>query len=119
VSRFVGSLGGKGLDVILNPITGSWEAVVSYGGYVTYSHRWLNLAPGVISNFTVGGIGVVNEEWEPDDFFNYSYYFSANGFWRITAGARLGAEVSWGQRVNKDGQSGNALRFSFASYFDF
>ena len=119
ISRFVGSLGGKGLDVILDPVTGQWDAVVSYGGYVTYSHRWLNLAPGVISNFTVGGLGVVNEEWEADDVFNYSYYVSANGFWRVTQGARLGGELSWGQRINKDGQAGDALRFSFAAYFDF
>jgi hypothetical protein len=119
ISRFVGSLGGKGLDVLLNPITGRWEAVVSYGGYLTYAHRWLNLAPGVMSNFTVGGIGVVNDEWQAGDVFNYSFYFSANGFWRVTTGARLGGEVSWGRRVNKDGQAGDAFRFSFAAYFDF
>jgi hypothetical protein len=119
VSRFVGSLGGKGLDVILNPLTGRWEAVVSYGGYVTYSHRWLNLAPGVISNFTIGGIGISEEDWYSDNDFSYSFYLSANGFWRVTQGARLGGELSWGQRVNKDGQAGDALRFSFAAYFDF
>jgi len=119
ISRFVGSLGGKGLDVILNPITGQWEAVVSYGGYLTYSHRWLNLAPGVMSNFTAGAMGIANEEWQAGEVFNYSFYFSGNAFWRITTGARLGGELSWGQRVNKDGQSGNALRFSFAAYFDF
>jgi hypothetical protein len=119
ISRFVGSLGGKGLDVLLNPITGAWEAVVSYGGYVTYSHRWLNLAPGVISNFTIGGIGITDQDWYADDAFNYSFYFSANGFWRVTTGARLGGELSWGQRVNKGGQSGDAFRFSFAAYFDF
>jgi hypothetical protein len=119
ISRFVGSLGGKGLDVLLNPITGEWEAVVSYGGYVTYAHRWTNLAPGVISNFTIGGIGVTDRDWYGDEAFDYSFYFSANGFWRVTTGARLGGELSWGQRVNKGGQSGNALRFSFAAYFDF
>jgi hypothetical protein len=119
ISRFVGSLGGKGLDVILNPDTGRWEAVVSYGGYVTYVHRWESLAPGVISNFTIGGIGVADQDWYADDDFAYSFYLSGNAFWRVTTGARLGGELSWGQRVNKDGQSGNALRFSFAAYFDF
>ncbi|MCL7958735.1 MAG: DcaP family trimeric outer membrane transporter [marine benthic group bacterium] len=119
ISRFVGSLGGKGLDVILNPESGSWEAIVSYGGYVTYSHRWENLAPGVISNFTVGGIGIAQEDWYADDFFNYSFYFATNAFWQITTGARFGGELSWGQRNNKDGTRGNALRFSFAAYFDF
>ena len=119
ISRFVGSLGGKGLDVILNPESGRWEAIVSYGGYVTYSHHWLNIAPGVISNFTIGGIVIADQDWYAGDFFNYSFYFAANGFWRVTTGARLGGELSWGQRVNKDGQAGDALRFSFAAYFDF
>jgi hypothetical protein len=119
ISRFVGSLGGKGLDVLLDPFTGEWTAVTSYGGYVTYAHRWLVLAPGVISNFTVGALGVANEDFEADDAFNYSFYFSANGFWQITTGARFGGELSWGQRVNKDGEHGSAFRFSFAAYFDF
>lgn len=119
ISRFVGSLGGKGLDVILDPITGEWSAVTSWGGYITYAHRWLVLAPGVISNFTVGALGVANEDFEPDDAFSYSFYFSANGFWQITTGARFGGELSWGQRNNKDGKRGNAFRFSFAAYFDF
>jgi hypothetical protein len=73
----------------------------------------------VISNFTIGGIGVAEEDWYLDDDFSYSFYLSANGFWRITQGARLGGELSWGQRVNTDGQAGDALRFSFAAYFDF
>ena len=119
ISRFVGSLGGKGLDVLQDPATGEWEAVRSYGGYVTFAHRWVKLAPGVISNFTLGAIGVANEEWQLDSAFNYSYYLSANGFWRVTTGARLGGELSWGQRVNKGRESGSAMRFSFAAYFDF
>jgi hypothetical protein len=119
VSRFVGSLGGKGLDVLLDPVTGTWEAVVSYGGYLTYAHRWLRLAPDVVSNFTVGAMGVTNQDFQLPDAFNYSFYFSGNAFWRITTGARLGAELSWGQRVNKNGEAGEALRFSFAAYFDF
>ena len=119
ISLFVGSLGGKGLDVILNPLTGRWEAVVSYGGYVTYSHRWLNLAPGVISNFTIGGIGISEEDWYSDDDFSYSFYLSANGFWRITQGARLGGELSWGQRVKGHAARDQAAIDLFAAYFDF
>ncbi len=119
ISRFVGSLGGKGLDVILNPVSGQWSAVKSWGGYVTYNHRWRIIAPGVISNFTIGALGVGNEDFEPEDAFKYSFYFSANAFWHITVGARLGGELSWGQRVNKGGESGDATRLSFAAYFDF
>jgi hypothetical protein len=29
------------------------------------------------------------------------------------------AQQDSGQRINKDGQAGDALRFSFAAYFDF
>ena len=119
VSRFVGSLGGKGLDLLLNPETGRWVEVRSYGGYLTYSHRWIRIAPDLVSNFTAGAMGVINEDFESDDAFRNSVYFSGNGFWRITEGTRVGSEVSWGRRYNKDGQSGSAVRFSFAAYLDF
>lgn len=119
ISRFVGSLGGKGLDVLLNPETGRWVGVWSFGGYLTYSHQFIRLAPNVVSNLTFGALEVRNEDFEPDNAFDYSYYFSGNGFWRVTEGTRVGAEVSWGQRHNRDGQSGSAIRFSFAAYLDF
>jgi hypothetical protein len=119
ISRFVGSLGGKGLDVLQDPETGRWVGVKSLGGYVTYSHRWIRLAPDLVSNVTAGGIWVRNEDFEPPEAFSYSFYASGNGFWRVTEGTRVGTEVSWGRRVNKDGQFGNAIRFSFAAYLDF
>jgi hypothetical protein len=119
ISRFVGSLGEKGLDLLLNPQTGRWVVVRSYGGYLTYSHRWIRIAPDLISNFTVGAMGILNEDFESDDAFRNSFYFSGNGFWRITEGTRVGSEISWGARYNKDGQSGSAIRFSFAAYLDF
>jgi hypothetical protein len=119
ISRFVGNLGGKGLDVLRDPVNGTWVAVRSLGGYATYSHRWIRVAPNVVSNLTGGAIWVRNRDFEPDDAFDYSYYLSANSFWRITEGTRLGGELSWGRRVNVDGQSGDAVRFSFAAYLDF
>ncbi|MCL7979663.1 MAG: DcaP family trimeric outer membrane transporter [marine benthic group bacterium] len=118
ISRFVGSLGGKGLDLLFNPDTGKFEQVTSYGGFVTWTHKNLFDRP-VETNLTGGILGVANKSFQPDDSYRSSQYMSANIFWRFTEGGRAGVEWSWGLRQNKDGQSGQATRLSFAAYFDF
>jgi hypothetical protein len=118
ISRFVGSLGGKGLDLLFNPTTGRFEQVTSYGGFVTWTHTNLFDRP-VETNVTGGILGVVNKSFQLPEDYSSSQYVSANIFWRFTEGGRAGVEWSWGLRRNKNGQSGQATRLSFAAYFDF
>ena len=118
ISRFVGSLGGKGLDLIYNPTTGAYERMISYGGFITWNRRRL-LGRDLETNVTGGILGVQNRSFQPDDAYQSSQYLSANAFWLFTEGGRVGIEGSWGRRVNKGGDSGTATRLSFAAYFDF
>lgn len=118
ISRFVGSLGGNGLDLLYNPETGSFEQLVSYGGFFTWSHQNI-LDLDLMTHVTAGILGVQNKSFQPDDAYRSSQYLSVNAFWRFTEGGRTGIEWSWGRRQNKDGASGLATRISFASYFDF
>jgi len=118
ISRFVGSLGGKGLDLIYNPNTGEYERVISYGGFITWNRQRL-LGRDLETNVTGGILGVQNRGFQSDDSYKSSQYLSANAFLRFTEGGRVGLEGSWGRRVNKDGESGTATRLSFAAYFDF
>ncbi len=118
ISRFVGSLGGKGLDLVYNPNTGDYEQMMSYGGFVTWNHQRL-FDRNLETNLTGGYLGVQNKNFQPDDAYKNSQYISGNVFWRFTEGGRAGVEYSWGRRTNKDGESGNATRLSFAAYFDF
>jgi hypothetical protein len=118
ISRFVGSLGGKGLDLVYNPNTGNYEQMMSYGGFITWNHQRL-FDRNLETNLTGGYLGVQNKNFQPDDAYKSSQYISGNVFWRFTEGGRAGVEYSWGRRTNKDGESGNATRLSFAAYFDF
>lgn len=116
ISRYITALSGQGLDVVVNPNTGRWETVTSFGGYGSYGHAWM---PRVVSFLTVGLVTVRDTSWFQDDAFSSSAYVSGNLFWDAAEGARLGVEFSWGQREDKDGQTGKAARLSFICYFDF
>ena len=118
ISRFVGSLGGKGLDLVFNPNTGSFEQMMSYGGFITWNRENL-LGMALETNLTGGILGVQNKNFQPDDAYSSSEYISANVFWVFTEGGRAGLEYSWGRRTNKNGDYGTATRLSFAAYFDF
>lgn len=118
ISRFVGSLGGKGLDLVYNPNSGKFEQMMSYGGFITWNHQRL-FDRNLETNLTGGYLGVQNKNFQPDDAYRKSEYISGNVFWRFTEGGRAGVEYSWGRRTNKDGESGTATRLSFAAYFDF
>lgn len=116
VSLYITALSGQGLDVVLNPNTGRWETVTSFGGYGSIGRTW---ETGLASYLTVGVVKVTDQEWAPDESFSASGYASGNVFWDAVEGARLGTEFSWGIRENKDGQTGTAARLSFIFYFDF
>ncbi len=118
ISRYVGSLGGKGLDLVFNPNTGKFERMVSYGGFITWNHQRL-FGMALDTNLTAGLLGVQNRGFQSGDAYRRSQYIAVNAFWTFTDGGRTGIEWSWGRRYNKDGESGTATRFSFAAYFDF
>lgn len=116
ITKFIQALSTSGIDLVFNPKTKEFDPVISYGGYVSVSHEW---HPNVISYFTAGTINVTERAYFPNDAFKMSYYFSGNIFWNLMLGAKFGIEYSHGQRKNKDGQTGNANRFSFLFYYDF
>ncbi|HGY55790.1 MAG TPA: hypothetical protein ENK44_08820 [Caldithrix abyssi] len=116
ISGFIKALSGKGLDVVYNPTTREFETVASVGGYVSYRRIW---RPHLSSYFTAGLVKVVNKDFQPGDAFSLSRYISVDLFWEASPGVRLGVEYSWGQRVNKNDESGTANRLSSIVYYDF
>jgi len=116
VSRYIGTLAKKGLDVVYDPLNGVTHLVPSIGGYVSYARQW---TPKLLSYVTAGFVRVGNLEEQPDQAFRFSRYVSGNVFWDVAPGTRIGAEYSWGLRENKDGAHGTASRFSFILLYDF
>jgi len=116
VSRFIKALSGKGLDVLFNPHALEFETVTSMGGFLSYQRLW---APHWSSYLTAGLVKVVNKDFQPGEAFSLSRYVSADLFWEAAPGSRLGIEYSWGQRIDKNDESGTANRVSFIMYYDF
>jgi hypothetical protein len=116
ISRHIGGLTGRGLDVVYNPDTGKYETLTTIFGFVSFAHNWKE---NLSSNFTIGMINARNKDFQPDDAFSFSGYGSINLFWEATAGSRVGAEYSYGRKQNKDGSNGDANRLAFIIYYDF
>ena len=116
ISRFITALSGEGLDLVYNAATKTVEATGSFGGYVSYAREW---TPSLLSYLTAGFIRITNIDILPDDAFKASQYISANLFWDIAPGLRLGVEYAWGRRENKNGDDGIANRLSFIVRYDF
>jgi hypothetical protein len=116
ISRYITSLTGRGLDVVFNPENNTYETLGVFGGYVSFGIYWKE---NLFSYFTPGITQVFNKNYQLDDEFKFSGYFSSNVFWDVTSGVRVGGEYSFGTRIDKDGQQGNANRVSFIFYYDF
>jgi hypothetical protein len=116
ISRFITALSGEGLDLVYDPVSGSVELTASGGGYLSYAREW---TPSLLSYLTVGFIRIRNIDFFPDDAFSLSEYVSGNFFWEPLRGMRAGLEYSWGRRVNKNGDYGDANRLSFIVRYDF
>jgi hypothetical protein len=115
ISRYFNDLGGNGFDIQF-PASGGYTSPFTYGFYSTYEHRWTTL---IYSNFTYSMVSLENKSFTPDNNFHKGHTVRMNTFWDITDGAKAGGEFIWGNRSNKDGVSGDALRFNLLFYYDF
>ena len=115
ISRYFTEFQGKGYDIQFPP-GGSYTSPLTYGFYATYEHKWLTI---LYSNFTYGIVNLEKKAFTPEDFYHKGHTLRANTFWDITDGAKAGAEFIWGNRRNKDGVIGDALRFNLLFYYDF
>jgi hypothetical protein len=116
ISRYIGTLSGKGLDLTVNPDREKLEPLLAGGGYAAFSFAW---SPALHSSFVFGLTAVDNRSYQPEDAYRISSYSAANLFWEPSDGFRVGAEALWGMRENKDGAEGTARRVQLGSFFDF
>ena len=116
ISRFYNDLEGKGLDYFYNPTL--QEGIFPHTGafYVSYEHRW---AEKWYSNFTAGSLFLEKSEVFIPSYYRSGHSFHFNTFWDIIDGARMGLEYANTERVNQNGESGNASRISVLFYYDF
>ena len=115
ISRYITTLEGRGLDVYPRP-DGIMNPLRSSGSYLAFEYFWR-------ANWSFSAIAGMVYLWyprsQPHDSFRSSYYGSLNAFWEPIEILRVGTEVSFGQRINHDRQSGTATRLQFAAIFYF
>lgn len=116
ISSYIQALSGTGLDAVFDNNENKYVLMVAYGGFASYSRQWNSF----ISMGITGGLTYVyNRDFQPDDAFKYSTYFSLNSFLHFKEVIKIGVEYSFGKRVNKNLEYGNANRISFKSIVDF
>jgi hypothetical protein len=116
ISRFFNDLGGQGLDVLLNPEDLSSVLPFVFGAYLAYRHDW---GEKFFSTAIFSILQVENEPFTPADSYRQGRSLRFNTFWDIVEGARIGAETTFGRRMDKGGEKGRAFRVSLLFYYDF
>ena len=114
-----------GGDAVFDP-NGKLRALPILAGFVSYRHHWASMPwfmddwPGIWrSNFIFSWIDVDNYEFQDDNDYNQTWRVSANLLYFPTQNLRLGGELLWGQRKNKDGSSGTASQLQLSARYNF
>lgn len=104
-------------DLILNPQSGEYEMLGSYGGFIALTKEFPKI--NIKASLIFGTVNMMNKDFESGNAFSSGNYISANVFWFSIFGFRMGGEYNYGYSKNKKGESGNANRFAFTFYYDF
>ena len=116
INRYYHDLSGKGLDLLFDTETNTTHLPFTFGGYATYEHHW---SESLYSNFTYSVLLLQREPFTPEDTYDMGDNFRFNTFWSIVEGARVGAELIYASRKNKDKARGTAARLNLLFYYDF
>ena len=116
ISHFLNPFSGNGEDMVYDPDNNQFKGLNVIGGWLSYGHHW----PKRVSSYFSFGIATINNRsFQLPSDYDFSYNFSANGFWSIVEGLKVGLEVLYGERFNIDGSRGKASRIWTLFYYDF
>ena len=103
-----------GGDAVLDP-QGKLRPLPVFAGYVSYSHGlpkdfwFLKNWPGILrANMIFSWVGIDNYDFQDGGDYKRTLRASANLIYLPTKNLRLGAELLWGERKNKDNSKGAA-----------
>jgi hypothetical protein len=116
VGRYVNDLAGQGFDGQVDPITGAFDLVESFGWNASYEH-WFN--EHWLTNYTVGNVNVDNDANQPAGTYDNATYVAANLWWIPITRMSFGIEYMWGERENIDEQSADAQRLHGLFQYNF
>lgn len=116
IAHFLNPFGGSGSDMAYDHLNQEFKGLGTYGGFISYGHHWPH---NISSYFSFGIAALDNRDFQVGSDYNFSYDFSANAFWNVVEGLKVGLEVLYGQRFDVDNNSGDASRVWALFYYDF
>ena len=126
IGRYVSDLGTIGGGDAVFDEDGKLHALPVFAGFVSYQHLWakdfwfLQKWPGIMrSNITLSWVSIDNYDFQDDRNYHSTLRTSANLIYLPTRNVRLGMELLWGKRINKDSSYGTATQFQISARYGF
>ncbi len=100
------SLRGGGVSAVLDP-TGRIDTLNAWSGYAAYNHYWTD---ALNSSFVLAHAETDSPAYQLDSSIESVTSAHVNLIWFPYKSVSTGVEVMWGERQNKDGAKGDAVR---------
>ncbi len=114
-AHYVSSFTGTNSNAVLTP-AGNLESIDYFALMFGYLHRWNKK---LSSSIGLGYAELDNKPSQPDDAIKSTRSPHLNLIYTHNRLLEIGGEVMWGQRENKNGDTGDATRLQFAVTYKF
>jgi hypothetical protein len=129
IGRYINDLDSVGgQDAVFDP-EGDLKAIPALGAFFAYQHFWKRdpttwfskggLLKDLRSTLVLGYTQVDNYDFQADDAYRRTKRISLNLLWSPINSIDIGVEFLWGERMNKNGERGNASQFQLVGTFYF
>jgi hypothetical protein len=108
----LGSIGGQ--DAVFDQTTGELVALPVASMYVSLQ-KWF--ANNMRMNFNYSYVQINNVDFQPDDAYYRTQRFGGSFIWSPIDRIDIGAELLWGQRMNKDREFANASQLQLSATY--
>jgi len=123
IARYINdlnSLGGQ--DAVFDTTSGALKALPALGWYISYEHVWKQWASAEMNLRSMAMwsyVDVQNFNFQPGDSYDHTNRFALNLVISPSNRVDMGIEYIYGNRYDKNGQSGSANQFQLVGLFRF
>jgi hypothetical protein len=104
------------IDAVFDPVTGELEAIPKVSGVASYQHWWNRK---LRTNAVYSSVYVDNLDIQASTALRRTHYAMIDLIWSPYESVDLGIEALFGERENKDRQSGTANRIQISGKYSF
>lgn len=115
INRYFQDPNGLGLDAVFSAANG-FQTIDSQGGVVAYEQWW---GKKWLTNLSYSEMNVETPNFLPGNTYEKGKYVTANLIWLPFERLGVGAEFLYGERQNRDGDTGEAYRMQTGIQYKF